>query len=121
MVGEKLLVLRNRRRTGLMNGEIVTVTHVEQEVKVSAHGRRYRRLPLRQDQRADRSAGDGLSNATACRAIVTFGHAITGHKSQGSQWDSVLLFDESACFRDDRWRWLYTAITRAISRITVVR
>lgn len=50
-----------------------------------------------------------------------YGYAMTVHKAQGSQFDDVLLFDESKCFRGDRWRWLYTGITRASERITIVR
>ena len=38
-----------------------------------------------------------------------------------SQWDDVYLFDESWAFREDRARHLYTAVTRAAERITVVR
>jgi exodeoxyribonuclease-5 len=40
--------------------------------------------------------------------------------AQGSQWDDVVLIDESRCFRGDRARWLYTGITRASQRVTVV-
>ena len=36
----------------------------------------------------------------------------TVHKSQGSQWDDVVLFDESFAFQDSRARWLYTGIAR---------
>lgn len=50
-----------------------------------------------------------------------FGYAITCHKSQGSQWENVLIYDESWCFRDTWQRWLYTSITRASERITLVR
>lgn len=50
-----------------------------------------------------------------------YGYALTVHKAQGSQWDDVLLFDESYCFRKDKWKWLYTGITRAAERIIVVR
>jgi exodeoxyribonuclease-5 len=42
------------------------------------------------------------------------------HKAQGSQWESVYLFDESFVFREDRQRWLYTGVTRASEKITVV-
>lgn len=51
---------------------------------------------------------------------VDWGWAITAHKSQGSQWDEVLVWDESHVFRDDWQRWLYTAITRAAERLTVI-
>lgn len=49
-----------------------------------------------------------------------FGWAITCHKSQGSQWDDVLVIDESYVFRDEWRRWLYTAITRAVKTLTIV-
>lgn len=49
-----------------------------------------------------------------------FGYCLTVHKSQGSQWDKVLLVDESETFRQDRYRWLYTGITRAAKSVTVV-
>ncbi|TIS37553.1 ATP-dependent RecD-like DNA helicase [Mesorhizobium sp.] len=49
-----------------------------------------------------------------------FGYALTVHKAQGSQWDTVCLFDESSNFQSDRARWLYTGLTRAAEKITVV-
>lgn len=49
-----------------------------------------------------------------------YGYALTVHKAQGSQWNSVCLFDESSSFQSDRARHLYTAITRAAEKITVV-
>lgn len=51
---------------------------------------------------------------------ATYGYAITVHKAQGSEWKNVLLFDESAVFRKDGWRWLYTGITRASEGLVVV-
>ena len=42
-----------------------------------------------------------------------YGYVLTVHKAQGSQWDDVVLFDESFAFPDSRDRWLYTGITRA--------
>lgn len=51
---------------------------------------------------------------------VDFGHAITCHKSQGSQWDHVVVHDESSCFGDERFRWLYTAATRAARELTIL-
>lgn len=50
----------------------------------------------------------------------TYGYAITCHKSQGSQWDNVTVFDESRIFREHADKWLYTAITRAAESVTVV-
>jgi len=49
-----------------------------------------------------------------------FGYALTVHKSQGSQWQNVCLFDESSTFGADRGRHLYTGITRASETLTIV-
>lgn len=51
----------------------------------------------------------------------TYGYAITCHKSQGSQWDKVVILDESRIFREHADKWLYTAITRAAEYVTLVR
>lgn len=50
-----------------------------------------------------------------------YGYAITVHKSQGSQWDRVVLFDEGSVFREKEANWLYTGITRAAECLTIVR
>lgn len=52
---------------------------------------------------------------------VDYGYALSCHKSQGSQWESTLIYDESRVFRDNATRWLYTAITRASERTIIVR
>lgn len=51
---------------------------------------------------------------------VDFGWAITCHKSQGSQWDEVIVHDESWVFKEAADQWLYTAITRAAERLIIV-
>ena len=54
---------------------------------------------------------------------VKFAWAVTCHKAQGGQWNSVfidkMLFGEEEITRD-LLRWLYTAITRATDRIYFV-
>jgi exodeoxyribonuclease-5 len=50
-----------------------------------------------------------------------YGYALTCHKAQGSQWNSVMLIDESHVFKKDSHRWLYTAITRAAEQLVIVR
>jgi exodeoxyribonuclease-5 len=51
---------------------------------------------------------------------LTYGYCLTVHKSQGSQWSDVMLLDESFVFREDARKHLYTGITRAAERVTVV-
>lgn len=50
-----------------------------------------------------------------------WGYLLTVHKAQGSEWPDVTVIDDSGSFRDDRHRWLYTAITRASERLTILR
>jgi exodeoxyribonuclease-5 len=56
---------------------------------------------------------------TICR--FEFAYAITCHKAQGSEFDFVIVFDESYLFGEDRARWLYTAITRAKKKLLIIR
>ena len=52
----------------------------------------------------------------------TFGYSITCHKAQGSEWNKVLVIEESFPFpKDEHARWLYTACTRAAPRLVLVR
>lgn len=48
-----------------------------------------------------------------------YGYAITVHKSQGSEYDKVLLLEE-VLRRDMHARWLYTGVTRAKEKLTLV-
>lgn len=51
-----------------------------------------------------------------------YGYAITGHKSQGSQWEKVLVLEESFPFdKVEHARWLYTVCTRPEEKLVLVR
>lgn len=52
---------------------------------------------------------------------LEYGYCISCHKAQGSEFDKVVVFDESYAFKEDKNRWLYTAITRAKERLILVR
>ena len=49
-----------------------------------------------------------------------FGYALTVHKSQGSEWPNVLVIEE-IMRGNDYAKMMYTAITRAITRLTIIR
>lgn len=51
---------------------------------------------------------------------ATYGYAITVNKAQGSEWGNILVVNESSKWRSDARRWLYTAITRAQDKITII-
>ena len=125
--GEKLVCLRNNKKKGLLNGGIWTV-----KARLSPRGGRVR-FTVRPEE------GGKPVNVTVPRQFFTdgpetvpwpqrkgadefdYGYALTVHKAQGSQWDNVVLFDESFMFREHGARWLYTGVTRAAERLTLVR
>ena len=129
--GDKLVCLRNDPSKGLLNGSLWKVMTASREtVKPGIN-----LLVSPEEDDPDR----GVSKIKLLKAAFDnpdeevpwqtkkryddfdYGYALTVHKAQGSQWNNVVLFDESFAFRDTRQRWLYTAITRAAERLTVVR
>ncbi len=129
--GDKLVCLRNDPAKGLLNGSLWKVmTSSRETVKPGIN-----LLVSPEEDDPDR----GVSKIKLMKAAFEdpdadipwqqkkrfddfdYGYALTVHKAQGSQWDEVVLFDESYAFKDTRQRWLYTAITRAAERLTVVR
>lgn len=48
-----------------------------------------------------------------------YGYAITAHKSQGSEFDKVLVYDEAFGDEDQKRRWRYTSVTRAAKMLVV--
>jgi hypothetical protein len=62
----------------------------------------------------------GVEKLSPELVIGTYGYAITGHKSQGSQWKKVYV---TQSFNAPNWnpaRWYYTAITRASDKAIVL-
>ena len=52
----------------------------------------------------------------------TYAYAITTHKSQGSEWDNVVVLEEKFPFdKNEHARWLYTACTRSSKKLVLVR
>ena len=51
--------------------------------------------------------------------LFDYGYCITCHRSQGSEWDKVLVFAEYMKGTDFQ-RWLYTACTRSRQKLIIV-
>lgn len=50
-----------------------------------------------------------------------YAYAITVHKAQGSEWDKILIIEESFPFdKIEHKQWLYTAITRAREKVVII-
>lgn len=125
--GDRLVCLRNDHEVGLLNGGIW-------EVDSCYDGDEYLDLVIK-----DPEIDSGFIAVEAHRHYFAdeenrplpwwvrkeaqefdYGYALTVHKSQGSQWDRVLIFDESGCFGRDAHKWLYTAVTRAAKEVKLV-
>lgn len=125
--GDRLVCLRNNKKKGLFNGGLWTV-----QERAASKGRIVT-LRLRSEDDVGRRAKVSVRPECFSGGIEAFewkerkpydefdyGYVLTVHKSQGSQWDSVVLFDESFAFAESRARWLYTGITRAAKKLTLV-
>jgi exodeoxyribonuclease-5 len=144
--GDRVICLKNKRDRGLLNGGMWTVkeqfdrdfdakkkgrpdvSYLEVSSMDYAHDHRTRiKVPhaywfwnnkpndLRLPEKMNRSTYDEFDYA----------YCATVHKAQGSQWDKVLVVDESQVFNrgeeteDIPRRWLYTACTRAAEALIV--
>ncbi len=130
VAGDTLVCLRNDRKRGLLNGSLWQVQAVRKPRKgllrytlsPEDDGPGKRRTVVSINPAFFDGTAEALPLAERRRSDeFDFGYVLTVHKAQGSQWDDVVLFDESFAFREHRSRWLYTGITRAATRITIVR
>lgn len=136
--GEKIICLQNNYEVGVMNGSMWKVIRVVQE-------ERGKHKYLRCDLQSLDIVGERLNNVMLHLMpflegtqdhqkfwtpmltgnpeglVMTYGSAITTHKAQGSQWKSVAIIDEWMRSDAKYANWLYTAVTRAAERVTIVR
>lgn len=133
--GEKLVCLKNNHQIGLLNGVICradsdAILDEEDEVlamDISSDGMKLPALAVDPEPFQQYQPGyeEGLTDARLLGQgnagdQFDWGYALTVHKSQGSQWDHVLLVDDKFGGWDPKMRrqWLYTALTRASERVT---
>jgi exodeoxyribonuclease-5 len=107
--GEPVICLENHAE--MMNGEISTIRGYHKAALLLANG-----MIARHPWLEWREAGSRWP-----RGADPFGlaYCITVHKAQGSEWPRVTIIDDFTG-RDDRARWLYTAITRASEAVRIV-
>lgn len=127
--GEELICLRNNRDLELINGmaawmseDAVDLSYGMLECKMMYEGQE-RELIV--DDHAFRLYDDPNAEPFGDRYApqFDFGHCITVHKSQGSEWKSIAVVDDGMFGgrAEDRRRWAYTAITRAGEKLAWVQ
>ncbi len=127
-INEKMICLKNNRRRNVFNGGIYKVldtpsTRKKDFIHLVVNSEDFedkpRLVPIHKkffDESYPLPDWRILRDSTE----FDYGYAITCHKSQGSQWNTTLINDESWCFRDMAKRWLYTAITRSAENTKIV-
>lgn len=137
--GDTLIITKNDKEAGIFNGLFVTVLERQKEFDM------YIEYKVQPEDMGDESNPpkvlkllkapfEEYVNPQAMKNLkpwdrkgtheADFGYVITCHKSQGSQWPSVLVLDEDVLtwpkVAEERAQWLYTAVTRAAKKLTVV-
>lgn len=129
-IGDRLVCQRNDHGLGIFNGEMFTVMSEPKESRFSdTISLELKSLDF-PDHEIDRVrvrpeffTGDEEKLTPTDKKNTQrfrYGYALTVHKAQGSQWDHVIIEDESDIFKPHARNWLYTAITRASERVTLV-
>jgi len=127
VVGERLVCLKNNAQEGLLNGglwEVGTVQEYSDDLR--------RHMQINSVDEAAKADVEALSMifrgedtnkvdyfTIASAAWFDYGSCLTVHKSQGSQFETGLLIDESECFRGFEANHLYTGLTRFSEEVLI--
>lgn len=140
--GERIICLKNNYDTGIMNGQIgkliwalpegphllagtimmdgyedpfILLIHLGGFGQISYNG-------LFETDLNKKFKKELIKNEIPSLDFFDYGYAITVHKSQGSEWNRVVLFPQRNKYQtDDEFRrWLYTAVTRAKEKLFVI-
>jgi exodeoxyribonuclease-5 len=130
-IGEKVICLKNNRHEKIFNGMVGRIT------KIEALGQDFYQVAVKFDLMGFEWSGqifkDQFNQEYTVKDhpkygyedignLFDFGYAMTVHKSQGSQAETVMLVEERMrSMTDDQFnRWLYTGITRASKNLIIV-
>lgn len=137
-LGEKIICRRNNWKKSiddviyLTNGTVGTVTYVDIEsfdgnkIKIDFKPdflqKKFKNLFIDYKRMFENPGGkQEMKKGTRKIDEFEFAYAITTHLSQGSQYNNVVFLNERTHFNKETYKKLqYTAITRAIDKITIV-
>jgi exodeoxyribonuclease-5 len=121
--GEPVVVLRNNRRHGAWNGDVEVLDddlhpgdRTVRLFRVSESGGSAGGVEFPLASFEGLPGAGGVTNGLE----LAFAYCLTTHKAQGSEWPSVLVYDEIFGADSECRAWRYTAITRAAERVVIV-
>ena len=125
---DKIIVLRNNMSFGVFNGMILYIDLILERTdlytKVDAHDetqKKFNNLLIWNEPFQKELPKDFIVPKFNKQSLIVadWGYCITCHKSQGSEWEKVLIWFEWMPPQVwDNKRWSYTAITRAAKELT---
>lgn len=140
--GERLICLKNNHQNKIMNGQLGTMVWFtpfnrdihEMTIEMDDTSEMYNNLihkfcfgKVNYEGAYDLTTPKKISRITKRSEfnsvdLFDFGYAISVHRSQGSEWNNVILFEQRTGYWDDDFyrRWLYTAITRAKEKLFII-
>jgi len=141
--GERIVCLKNNRDLGIMNGQTGTVYFLMPEkykntyrltfqldgsedfIEAFTDGKTFDQVTYTiytDKERMRKMHGYATKNNLGGINHFDYGYCISVHKSQGSEWDKIILFEQRNRYQDDQQyaRWLYTAVTRAKTKLLII-
>ena len=130
MIGDRVICLKNNKKSNvpLYNGSHGTVRHIDKRNKYD-----YANAVIEMDGVADdmfrgKITYDGFTQEKVDaysmpqgREVFDYGYVITAHKSQGSEFERVMVIEEGRNIWQENWnRWLYTAVTRSQRELLII-
>lgn len=118
-VGEKVMCLRNSKRSGIFNGMQGIVldyrfTKGRLYIDFESNGFCYANLEI--DPTAFNKEKPEFDHDPDSPHPFEYAYCITCHKSQGDEWDDICVIEQK-CVNWDHIRWAYTAASRARNKV----
>jgi len=112
---DKIICLRNNQKQNLFNGQVGTMLNDSSGTNyielnfLDEEGKAYNVFAHKQGFEDDLKFKDMTYAERKLSNEFTYAYAITVHKSQGSQWDKLIVVDDNMLVwdRENRRRWLY--------------
>ena len=127
VTGDRIICTRNDSETGLLNGSQWMVHTVYEDPDDGRLGLTIKSVDGKECMSVEAHRYPFLGEETPYFEMreaqcFEYAYAMTVHKAQGSQFDRVVLVDESYKFPSyQRRAWLYTGITRAAKELVIIR
>jgi len=137
--GERLICLRNNHNDKIMNGQLGTLMWLLYEneelynitIQMDGFPDPFETLVLpacfgkeKYDEIFSNMDWEELREVSRNKSVnfFDFGYVVSVHRSQGSEFDKVIMLEERSYYWDDDYyrKWLYTGVTRAKEKLFVV-